>query len=136
MSWADTTAVVTAVKTVTALATATYVSVAPSTTTKPYAIVHPKDGIPEPSRVTGPALTEYPEFTLHIVGTSTNSVQVVADLLKAVFVVNGFPVPRTVAGRINRDAYWRMPLPIQVDNDPTPALVWAVIEYGWTSDSA
>lgn len=142
MTWADTQAVTAIIQTVPALATATYVTTAPKPVAPavalplPYCLVHPSEGIPEATRFTGPPITEHPEYTLHIVGGSANQVQVVTGLIKAKFLVNGFIVPPTVAGRRNKSGYWRSPMPIQTDSDVTPALIFQVIEFGWTSDPA
>lgn len=139
MTWNDTVAVRTVIQSVPIVATATYVTTAPKPAVpntvlpRPYVVIHPKDGIPEQEQYTGPRIVEHPEFTLHIVGDSANSVQVVLELIKAKFVVNGFVIPPTVAGRRQRSGYWQMPTPLQTDNDATPPLVFAVIELGWTS---
>jgi hypothetical protein len=140
MSWADVAAVVTKIKTVPVLASATYITLAPKPAAPatvlplPYVIVHPSDGTDEATRLTGPPVTTNPMFTLHIVGGSAEQVLVVQDLVKPLFQVGGFIVPPVVAGRSNRDGYWRSPIPLQIDRDLTPALVYQVIELGWTSD--
>lgn len=141
MTWADTQATTAIIQTVPALVTATYVTTAPkpvppATLPLPYAVVHPSDGIPAATRFSGPPITEHPEFTLHIVGASANQVQIVTGLIKAKFLVNGFIIPPAVAGRRNHSGYWRSPMPIQTDSDVTPALIFQVIELGWTSEPA
>lgn len=139
MSAADTAAVKARAETLVALASKTFVTVTSPVGTKipaPYLLIHPTEGTPEATRLTGPPITEHPEFTLHIVGGSADQVQVIYGLLKAAFVVNGFMVPPTIAGRRNWGGWWRSPLPIQTDNDVTPALIFAVVELGWTSEPA
>lgn len=144
MTWADTSAVVTTIKTVPILASAVYVTEAPKPTAPatvlplPYVIVHPADGVDEQARFTGPDTIQSPEVTLHIVGESANQVQVVTSLVRAKFQpsTSGFVIPPTVSGRRNRDAYWRAPTPIQSDRDVTPHLIYQVIELGWVSEPA
>jgi hypothetical protein len=104
--------------------------------TTPYALVHPADGIDEATRLTGPPVTEHPEFTIHIVGTTANQVKVVSDLLKHVLFPTGFGVTPTVTGRRCGKVFWRSPLPVQTDKNITPPLCFAVIEVGWRSDPA
>lgn len=135
----DTAAVVTLVQSASSpLATRTFVTNTPSGAVQdnPYALVHPHEGNDEQSRLTGPLLTRHPSFTLHLVSGSAASVQATLDLVKAKFVVNGFAVNPTVTGRINRNAWWRSPLPIQTDASVTPWLIYAVCEFGWESDPA
>ena len=137
MSWADTLAVKARAETLTALASKTFVTVTSpvgTTIATPYLLIHPTDGIPEATRFTGPPITEHPAFTLHIVGKSAEQVQTIYDLLKVVFVTSGFMVPPTISGRRNWGGYWRSPIPIQTDNDVTPALIYQVVELGWDSD--
>lgn len=114
-----------------------YVTVAPAPIlAKPYIIVHPNQGTDEAARFMGPPTTEYPEYTLHIVGNSASSVETVTANIKAKFHTNGFFIPPTVSGRRNTRGYWRMPTPINTDHDVTPWLVYAVIELGWVSEPA
>lgn len=142
MSWADTSAVVAKIQAVPSVATSTYVTLVPKPATGqppiplPYVIVHPSDGSDEATRFTGPPVTANPQFTLHVVGGSAESVQVVTGLVKAKFLVDGFIVPPVVSGRANRDGFWRSPIPLQIDRDVTPPLVYQVIELGWVSDPA
>lgn len=139
MSWADTEAFVAVVETVPALAESTFLSVVPEALLPapvPYVIVHPSDGVDDTDRVTGPRVSEHPMFTLHIVGDSTNQAQIITGLVKAKFVTGGRFTPPVVAGRRNGRGYWRSPLPVQVDGDVTPPLIFQVVEVGWTSDPA
>lgn len=138
MSWDDTAAVRGTIQTVPILATATFISRTPDGVVQPvpYVVIHPADGTDAQSRFTGPYSSLHPEFTLHIVGDTAELVQAVTGLVKAEFVVDGFVVPPAVDGRTGKNGYWRSPLPIQVDNDVSPALIFQVIELGWTSDPA
>jgi hypothetical protein len=141
MSWADTQAVVAVIQTVPVLATAVYVTKAPAPPAGgelplPYVIVHPNAGRDAQPRFSGPLTLENPQFTFHIVGASANQVQVVLDLVKPQFHSNGFVAPPAVAGRVNKNGYWQMPIPIQVDQSVIPSLVFAVIQCGWTSEPA
>lgn len=139
MSWNDTLAMQALVSQVPILAGRVYVTTAPAPPTGgtlplPYAVIHPADGKDEQTRFTGPYSTEHPEFTIHSVGSTANQAKVVADLIKAQIIVNGFGVIPVVAGRKNQPAYYRSPIPVQIDADVTPPLCFHVAEVGWTSD--
>lgn len=142
MSWADTQFLVALIQTVPALASSTWVTQVPIAATGqppaafPYALVHPADGADEQTRFTGPASTEHPAFTVHLVGGSANQCKVVAELVKAKIIVGGFGIVPTVSGRRNQRMYWRSPIPIQTDKNATPPLCFYVAEVGWTSDPA
>lgn len=139
MTAADNAAVIALVQSAsTPLATHTFLTNAPAGVVQPnpYALVHPSEGRPEQSRFTGPLLTQHPEFTIHLVSGSAASVATTLDLVRAKFIVNGFAIAPTVTGRRNWGAYWRQPIPIQTDTSVTPWLVFAVCEYGWSSDPA
>lgn len=142
MSWADVEAMQAIVEQVPVLVNATYVTLAPARTTGqpplayPYALIHPTGGEDEQTRNTGPASTEHPEFTLHVVGGSAHQCQIVTDLLKAVIKPDGFGIIPTVAGRRNQRMFWRQPMPLQTSTEVTPPMVFAVIETGWTSEPA
>lgn len=144
MTWADTSAVVTTIKTVPIVSSSVYVTEAPKPTPPatalplPYVIVHPTDGTDEQQRFTGPNTIQSPEVTLHIVGESAHQVQVLTGLIRAKFQPSpsGFVNAPTVSGRRNRDAYWRAPTPVQTDRDVTPHLIYQVIEMGWVSEPA
>jgi hypothetical protein len=138
MTWPDTQAVVAKIQTVAAFATNTFPTVVPSDNLvrSQYALVHPSDGVDEQTRISGPPTTTHPRFTLHIVGSTAESVQRNVALIKAQFVVDGFVVPPLVVGRRNYDGFWSSPIPLQVDTDANPALVYQVIELGWTSEPA
>ncbi|AGW41739.1 O-succinylbenzoate synthase [Leifsonia xyli subsp. cynodontis DSM 46306] len=99
----------------------------------PYALMHPIGGTPTAERETGPAVTEHPSITLHLVGSSAEQVIALTDLLRPVLTPETVPV---VAGRLNGRVWWREPLPVQEDTDVSPSLIYAVIEFGWRSDPA
>lgn len=146
MTAADTTAAVALFKTAGATANAysTHVFVTKAddplpawsgtTTGYPYVLVHPSEGIDTADRLTGPPTTTHPEFTLHIVGQTSSSVQAATALIKAKCKPDSFVIAPTVAGRRNYNAYWRARLLIQTEPDVNPWLVYQVIEYGWASD--
>lgn len=138
MTWDDTLAVKAKLQNVAAFASNTFVTVVPSDNIvrTQYALIHPSEGTDEQTRVSGPPVTTHPRFTLHVVGSSAESVQRNTALVKAQFLTDGFIVPPVVSGRRNSNGWWSSPIPIQVDSDVTPPLVYQVIELGWTSDPA
>lgn len=139
MTWADTQAVQTVIESVPALAVKTFVSVTTPNGVKidaPYVVIHPSDGVDDTDRVTGPRVTEHPDFTLHVVGASAEQTQIMAGLVKAKFVTGGRFTPPVVVGRRNGRGYWRSPVPLQVDTALTPAVIYQVVELGWVSDPA
>jgi hypothetical protein len=122
------------------LADATFISKVPEDPANPdlmqplpYALMHPIGGTPTVSRETGPAVTEHPSITLHLVGSSAEQVLALTDLLRP--ILTPFVVP-VVSGRRNGPIWWREPLPIQEDTDVSPSLIYAVVEFGWRSDPA
>lgn len=139
MRWADVQAALALVQQVPALSTTTYVSTAPDATPPatmlplPYAILHPIGGTPTASRETGPAVTEHPSFTLHLVGVNAEQAIALTDLLRPILTPNTIPV---VSGRRCGQIWWREPLPVQEDKDVNPPLLYAVVEFGWRSDPA
>lgn len=138
MSAADTVAVKALAESAGALTGHVFVSATPTGVVQPlpYIVLHPAAGVDEATRFTGPPVTEHPEYIFHIVGASANSVQVTTELVKAIFKPASFVITPTIVGRRNYNGYWRSPLPIQTDTTVTPWLIFAVIEYGWTSDPA
>lgn len=136
MTLADTQAVKTLIGSVPILASKTFVTVAPvgPLLMAPYVLIHPTLGTEEALRLTGPAVTESPSFTAHLVGEDAEQVQILHDLLKPKFVTAGFFVPPAVSGRRNSGGYWRCPIAIQYDQDLVPPLVWLPVEFGWVSD--
>ena len=100
----------------------------------PFALLHPVDGIDTEERYTGPASTQHPRFTLHIVGSSYDNVATVTALVKPLFIVNGLGVIPVIPGERPRRVWWHSPLPIQLDRDVTPPIPFQVVELGFTSD--
>lgn len=135
MSWADTAAVLATIRAVPAIAASTYLTRTDGgVQAGPYVIVHPSAGNDAQTRLSGPRLSESPSFVLHICGSSAEAVIAIAELVKAKFVVSGFFVPPTVSGRNNENGWWHSPLPVQIDTDVLPPIVYVVIELGWVSD--
>jgi hypothetical protein len=132
-----TTAVKTAIQTVTGLASKTFVSVAPRTAgvlpAAPYVVIHPSDGDDSQERLTGPRREYHPAFTLHVVGASYDNAQTVTELIKAKFVVSGLGVYLTVSGETTERCVWSVPIPTQVDNSLTPPLIYNVVELAFDS---
>lgn len=140
MRWADVQAAQALVEQVPLLSSATYISRAADNPTNPdlplplpYAILHPIGGTPQATREMGPAVTEFPSFTLHLVGVNAEQVIALTDLLHPILTPETIPV---VAGRRCGRIWWREPLPIQEDTDVIPPLIFAVVEFGWRSDPA
>lgn len=130
----DTDAVVAKYQTVAALATKTFVVEAPHGTELPYAVIYPMGGRDTQERVTGPYLTRWPRYTVHIFGETADQVQTIADLVKPNFVLNGRGVTLTVAGWINQPIWYDEPIPLQKDTDVQPTVIFHVAELGWRSD--
>jgi len=128
------------VKSLPAFASKTWVSLVPRDAsgnpipTPPYVVLHPSDGTDTSERVTGPRAWQHPRFTLHVVGSSYASLGLAVEALKARFIVSGVPLPIIIAGERARNFFWSSPVPIQVDNDITPPLLYQVIELGWTAE--
>lgn len=122
------------IETVPTVASKTFKSVAPRKTAFPYVIIHSADGVDTQERFTGGRTTMHPRFTLHIVGETADQVETVTGLVKAKFIANGFGIPLTVAGETCDGLWWSAPIPLQVDEDPLPQIVYQVIEVGWSAD--
>lgn len=136
MSKKHTDALVALLKTIPAFASKTFVTIIPEGTkpTSPYLLVHPADGSDSQERVTGPRVTQHPRFTLHTVGGSYDQVAAGAKLIKDKLVVSGRGVTLTVAGDVCQPVWYESPVPIQVDPDVTPSLVYHVAEVGFRAD--
>lgn len=102
----------------------------------PYVVVYPAEGTDTRDRFTGPAITQHPSFTLHIVGSSYDNAATVAALIKAKFVAGGVGVQAVVDGETSRAMRYESPQPIQVDYDISPPLVYATAEISWDADMA
>lgn len=112
----------------------TGVSVIPHETVKPYCVIHPAQGTNTQGRVTGPKSTRHPRFTLHIVGESAGQVQVLMDLLEDLLFPGGRGLTLTVTGERSFPLWFESPLPVQVQTDPQPTVIYGVAEVGWTSE--
>jgi hypothetical protein len=122
-----------------AFATKTFVTVAqyPNSTARPeppYIVWHPANGTNSQPGVTAPRSTKNPRFTGHIVGESADQVQVLTDLLEAKLSPGGRGIVMSVAGERSKPVEFACPLPIQVQMDPLPPVIYAVVEVGWSAD--
>lgn len=119
------------IETVPIVASKTFKSIVPHGTEPPYVVLHSSDGVDTQERFTGGRNVMHPRFTLHIVGESADQVETITGLIKATFIANGFGIPLTVAGETCDALWWDAPMPIQVDSDPLPQIIYQVIEVGW-----
>jgi hypothetical protein len=122
-----------------AFATKTFITLAqyPNSTTKPvapYIVWHPAQGENEQTGLTGPRSRKNPRYTGHLVGRDADEVQGLLDLLEAKLCPGGVGVTLTVAGERSKPLWFSSPLPIQVQTDPQPTIVYAVVEVGWSAD--
>lgn len=129
-------ALVAKTKEITALATKTYVTVVPHDTDPPYMVWHPSNGENSQPAITAPRSTRNPRFTGHLVGTTADQVQVLTDLLEAKLFPGGRGIVLTVTGEVSKPLWFASPLPIQVQTDPQPTVIYAVVEVGWESNPA
>lgn len=115
----------------------TEAKVAGSTTkpAPPYIVWHPSNGVNTQERVTGPRSTKNPRFTGHVVGGDADQVQVLMDLLEAKLFPGGRGVVLTVAGEKSFPLWFEQPIPIQVQTDPQPTVVYGVVEVGWRAEA-
>jgi len=100
----------------------------------PYVVVYPAEGTDTRERFTGPAVTQHPSFTLHIVGSSYDNAATVAALIKAKFVAAGVGIQAVVEGEHSYGMSYSSPQPVQVDYDVSPALVYATAEITWHAE--
>ena len=141
MTLAQTNAVSTRIKTIPALASKTFELVAPRDSTgklptAPYVVVQPSDGTNTQGRWTGPRATSHPHFVIHVVGSSYSNAQTVYELVKDKFIdpTTKFGIPVVVAGEDCKNVAWDSPQPVQVDNDVTPAVIYATGELTWDAE--
>lgn len=141
MSKAQTDVVDATVKSITYLASKTFKLVAPRDTAgklpkAPYVVVQPSDGLDTAERFTGAKSTAHPRYVLHVVGSSYDNCQSTLEDVKAAFIdpVSRFPHPIVVAGELARNIVFETPIPVQVDNDVTPPLIYATAELSWDAD--
>jgi len=73
---------------------------------------------------------------LHVVGETYDHAQGVLEDVKELFIdpVSRFPYPINVAGELARNIVWDGVLPVQVDNDVTPPIIYATAELSWDAD--
>jgi len=142
MSKAQTDAVVARVQSVPDQSAKTWTLVAPRDAvgklpTPPYTVVQPSDGTNTADRFTGPRSVSHPRFVLHFVGSSYDNAQATLERVKAKFIdpVSKFPILLTVSGESVKNFIWESPLPVQVDNDVTPPLLYASAEISWDAET-
>jgi hypothetical protein len=121
---------------ITAFASKTFVTLVPHGTEPPYLVWHPAKGTNTQERVTGPRTTMHPRFTGHIVGVDADQTQLLADLVEAKLFPGGLGIVLSVSGEKSSRMWFESPLPVQASTDPLPAIVYAVVEVGWTADPA
>lgn len=122
------------IQSVPALASKTFVTVTPAGVAPPYVVIHPADGTDTQERLTAPRVAQHPRFTIHSVGSSADNCAAVAKAVKDKLIVGGRGVRVDVPGEKSFPAWWESPIPIQVDNDVTPPLIYHVAECGWSSN--
>ena len=127
-------ALVSAIEEVPAFAGRIFLSFAPHGTAKPYLVVHAANGTNTQPGATSPRVTRNPEYTIHVVGTGAGQVQTLMDLLEAKLFPGGRGLALTVAGEVSKPLTYACPLPIQVQTDPQPTVVYGVVEVGWSAD--
>ena len=100
----------------------------------PYIVWHPANGVNLQDRVTAPRSTKNPSFTGHVVGGSAEQVLVLLDLLEAKLFPGGRGIRIDVTGERGRPLNYSNPIPVQVQTDPQPTVVYGVVEVDWLSD--
>lgn len=116
-----------------AFATKTFLTIAPHDTPKPYIVWHAANGTNLQDRVTGPRSTKNPAFTGHVVGETAEQVLVLLDLLEAKLFPGGRGVVLNVVGERAKPLLYSCPIPVQVQTDPQPTVVYGVVEVSWLS---
>lgn len=117
-----------------AFATKTFFSIVTTGTTLPYIVWHPSNGVNLQDRVSAPRSTKNPQFTGHVVGSTAEQVLVLLDLLEAKLFPNGRGIRIDVTGEQGRPLNYSNPIPVQVQTDPQPTVVYGVVEVDWLSD--
>jgi len=102
----------------------------------PYAVGQPSDGVDTQEHFMGARSTAHPRVILHVVGSSYSNCQKTMEQIKGKFIdpVTKFPIPLSVPGETFRNFRFDTPLPVQVDNDVTPPLIYATAELTWDAD--
>ena len=134
MSELHTDALVAKTEEIPALAGHTFVTIAPHGAAKPYMVWHPAQGTNTQESVTGPRVTRRPRYTGHLVAEDARQVQRLLDLLEAKLFPSGRGAVLEVEGERSFPLWFESPLPIQVQTDPQPTIVYALVECGWRSD--
>lgn len=110
-----------------------FVSIVDHGTPPPYLVWHPTAGVNTQDRVTGPRSTRNPSYTGHVVGETAQQVEQIMDLLEARLFPGGRGIVLDVVGESARPLMYSAPIPIQVDTDPQPTIVYGVVEVSWVS---
>lgn len=131
-----TAALVAASETVDGLEGKVFRTQAPHGIRPPYLVWHATQGENTQDRVSGPRSTRNPEYTGHLVGEDAAQVEVFMDALEAVLFPGGRGITLTVTGESARPLLYSAPVPIQVQNDPQPSIVYGVVEVSWVSHPA
>lgn len=141
MTKARTSVVVDRIQSLPFLASKTFKLVAPRDTAgklpaAPYVVVQPSSGTDTQERLSGSKMTAHPRYVIHVVGSSYDNAQGVFDDVKALFIdpVSKFPYPIDVAGERAYAIVWDSVVPVQVDNDVTPPLIYATAELSWSAE--
>lgn len=124
-------------KTAPAFASKTFVvTTGGSTPATPYLVIHPSDGRDTQDRVSAPKTGQHPQFTLHVVGGTYSQVAAGVKQLKDRFVPNGRGVVFSIPGEKAFPLKWESPVPVQVDDDVNPPLLYQVVEVDFTTEPA
>lgn len=99
----------------------------------PYVVIHPSDGTDAADRFTGPKQMYRPRFTVHSVGADANQAAATAEAVKKRLIVGGFGVVPAIPGEDPKRLWYSVPMPLQVDRDVSPPLVFHVAECGFES---
>lgn len=102
----------------------------------PYWVIHPAAGRNTSDRVTGPAVTKHPRFTLHANGVDADQAARAGEAAEKLLVQNGRGVVPTVSGEKSKRVWYSSPVPIQVDDGVTPHVFIHIAECGWDSEPA
>ena len=100
----------------------------------PYLLMFPSDGKNTSERVALRPRTRHPRWTLHLVGSSADQVGDIAELLTAHLLPDDRGAVLAVAGEVCKPLWLDSPLPLQVIDNATPALVYQVFECGLDAD--
>ena len=102
----------------------------------PYWVIHPAGGSDHQTRLTGDYAEHTASFVIHSVNEDADGVLWAGERVDETLRPDGRGVAPVVGGRrtepLRRDAL----LPVQVDTDPSPSLLYQPAEYSYTSSPA